>query len=229
LNIITNGQERMFISTTGKVGIGTSSPQHPLSLASTNSRTVLALDNGSAASASSELRFLKDGAQRWGLGCDFGMNGDQDLYIWDHLANEGAGATRLRIDEAGKVVIGDVDVTPYNPYYDYKLYVQGGLLTERVKVAIRTSIEWSDHVFLPGYQLMPLKEVSQFIAENGHLPGVPSAECMVEDGLDVVKTDAMLLEKIEELTLHTIDLNTRLEHAERMIATLMEQLTRTTE
>jgi len=133
----------------------------------------------------------------------------------------------LNLHSDGKVSIGDVST--YTPDNNYKLYVQGGLLTERVKVAIRTSIEWSDHVFLPGYQLMPLKEVSQFIAENGHLPGVPSAECMVEDGLDVVKTDAMLLEKIEELTLHTIDLNTRLEHAERMIATLMEQLTRTTE
>jgi hypothetical protein len=98
-----------------------------------------------------------------------------------------------------------------------------------VKVALKTSSEWSDHVFAPNYRLMPLPEVKAFIAEHGHLPNIPSADCMVEEGLDVAKTNALLLEKIEELTLHSIDLNSRLEHAERMIATLMEQLTRTPE
>lgn len=133
----------------------------------------------------------------------------------------------LRVLPNGKVSIGEVNTN--TPDWDYMLYVEGGLLTERVKVALKTSTEWSDHVFLPGYRLMPLADVECFIQENGHLPGVPTADQMVEQGLDVVKTDAMLMEKIEELTLHTIDLNTRLEHAERMIATLMEQLTRITE
>ena len=71
-------------------------------------------------------------------------------------------------------------------------------------MALRNTSEWSDHVFLPNYRLMPLKEVDTFIKEHGHLPGVPSAALMVESGLDVVKTDAMLMEKIDVITLHLI-------------------------
>lgn len=124
----------------------------------------------------------------------------------------------------GKVSIGDVSIN--TPNYDYLLYVGGGILTERVKAALKTSSEWSDHVFKADYRLMPLKEVAAFIAENGHLPNAPSADCMVEEGLDVVKTNAMLLEKIEELTLHSIVLNERLERAERIIAEMAAQLAR---
>lgn len=122
----------------------------------------------------------------------------------------------------GKVSIGEVSIN--TPNYDYKLYVAGGILTERMKVALKTSSEWSDHVFAPNYRLMPLKEVAAFIAENGHLPNVPSADCMVEEGLDVVRTNAMLMEKIEELTLHSISLSERLEDAERLIAELLGRL-----
>lgn len=108
----------------------------------------------------------------------------------------------LNLHPDGKVSIGDVSIE--TPNYNYKLYVEGGLLTEKVKVTLKTSSEWSDHVFLPGYRLMPLKDVAVFVKKNGHLPNVPSADQMVEQGLDVVKTDAMLLEKIEEITLHLI-------------------------
>lgn len=119
-----------------------------------------------------------------------------------------------------RLVIGDV------PLIDgYRLLVQEGIMTERVKVALRTSTEWSDHVFLPGYRLMPLAEVECFIQENGHLPGVPSADQMVEQGLDVVKTDAVLLEKIEEITLHLIAMEKRMVGLEEENARLRSMLT----
>jgi hypothetical protein len=127
----------------------------------------------------------------------------------------------LRVHPNGRVSIGEVST---NTDYEYQLYVGGGILTERMKVALKTSTEWSDHVFAPNYRLMPLDEVAVFISENGHLPNVPSADCMVEEGMDVVKTNAMLLEKIEELTLHVIVQNERLERAERMIAELTARL-----
>ena len=65
------------------------------------------------------------------------------------------------------------------------------------------------------HHLVPPTEVSAYIKRHGHLPGVTSAERMVEHGLDVVKTDAMLLEKIEELTLHLIAMEERLKALER--------------
>lgn len=101
------------------------------------------------------------------------------------------------------VVIGQgVTQTPTG----YKLFVEQGILTERVKVAVKNSREWSDHVFAPGYRLIPLAEVEQHIQQTGHLPGVPSAQQMVEQGNDLHRTNAKLLEKIEELTLYSIQL-----------------------
>jgi hypothetical protein len=118
----------------------------------------------------------------------------------------------------GRVAIGTEDM----PGDDYCLYVAKGILTEKVKVAMQNTSEWSDHVFKPNYRLMPLKEVDAFIKEHGHLPGVPSAATMVEQGLDVVKTDAMLLEKVEELTLHLIAMEKRVAELERVNAQLQK-------
>ncbi len=69
---------------------------------------------------------------------------------------------------------------------------------------------WSDYVFEDGYQLRSLKEVEQFISTNGHLPDVPSAKEVTENGQDLGRMDAILLRKIEELTLYIIELEKRL-------------------
>ena len=88
----------------------------------------------------------------------------------------------------------------------YSLYVLGGILTERTKVAVRSLGNWSDHGFAKDYKLTTIAEMETYIKANKHLPGVPSAEQMVENGLDVATMDAKLLEKIEELSLYVIQL-----------------------
>lgn len=88
----------------------------------------------------------------------------------------------------------------------YKLFVDQGILTEKVKVAVATSAQWSDYVFAKEYKLMPLTEVEKFVKTNNHLPNVPSAAEMVKNGNNLGETDAKLLEKIEELTLYMIDM-----------------------
>ncbi len=108
----------------------------------------------------------------------------------------------LAINNNGTVKIGNVNVTG-----SYKLFVETGILTEKVKVAVRTSADWADHVFNKNYPLMPLEQVDVFIKKNGHLPGIPAAAEMVKEGNDLGKTDALLLEKIEELTLHLVEQN----------------------
>lgn len=52
---------------------------------------------------------------------------------------------------------------------------------------------------------MPLKKVEAFIFEHGHLPNIPKAEIIEEDGINVGEMNKLLLEKIEELTLHLIE------------------------
>lgn len=106
-----------------------------------------------------------------------------------------------------KVFIGDyaIRTSAANSTNDYKLFVEKGLLTEKVKVAIYTSGDWYDHVFSNEYKLRSLNDVEQFIKENKHLPDIPSAEEVVQNGLDLGKMDGKLLQKIEELTLYMID------------------------
>jgi hypothetical protein len=106
-------------------------------------------------------------------------------------------------NNTGGIMIGTgLTTTPTG----YKLYVSDGILTERVKVAVKSTADWRDNVLQKGYPLRSVEEVESFIDQNGHLPGVPSAQEMVDNGNDLQKTDAILLEKVEELMLYVIDL-----------------------
>ena len=64
----------------------------------------------------------------------------------------------------------------------------------------------ADYVFDENYNLQDLSEVEAYVKENKHLPGVPSAADMAENGMSVSQMSNLLLEKIEELTLHMIEL-----------------------
>ncbi|MBR2261133.1 MAG: hypothetical protein IJ916_05470 [Paludibacteraceae bacterium] len=64
----------------------------------------------------------------------------------------------------------------------------------------------ADYVFDPTYNLQDLSEVESYVKENKHLPGIPSAAEMAENGMSVAQMSNLLLEKIEELTLHMIEL-----------------------
>lgn len=105
---------------------------------------------------------------------------------------------------SGGIIIGTgIDKLPEN----YKLFVSEGILTEKVKVAIKNSRDWADYVFDDTYPLMPLPDVETFIKTNKHLPEVPSAEQVIGNGLNLAEMDAILLKKVEELTLHLIRLS----------------------
>lgn len=104
------------------------------------------------------------------------------------------------------VQIGTSITTPGSATPDYKLYVQTGILTEKLKVADHSGTDWADFVFNKDYNLMSLKDVEKFIKNNNHLPNVPSAQEIANNGIDVAKMDATLLQKIEELTLYVIEL-----------------------
>ena len=88
-----------------------------------------------------------------------------------------------------------------------------GIRTEKVKVDLQGN--WPDFVFTSTYKLMPLSQVEQYIIANSHLPNVPSAEEVAESGIDVATMDATLLQKIEELTLYTIDQEKQLEASKK--------------
>jgi hypothetical protein len=99
---------------------------------------------------------------------------------------------------SGKVGIGTTAVAS-----GVKLQVGGKVKCQEVEVAVTP---WPDHVFQSNYNLMSLNEVEAFINTNKHLPGVPSEKEVAENGVNVGKMNATLLQKVEELTLYMINL-----------------------
>lgn len=105
----------------------------------------------------------------------------------------------LLLKTSGKVVIGDT--TQISTPGNYNLYVQNGILTERVKVSLRNAAEWSDDAF---DHTPSLQQVEESIANRKHLVDMPSAAQLVNDGYEVVPMDAKLLQQVEWLWQHMI-------------------------
>jgi len=101
----------------------------------------------------------------------------------------------------GNVGIGTSDTK------GYKLAVNGKIRTQEIKVE---AANWPDYVFAKDYQLPSLQETEQHIKDKGHLPGIPSAEEVKANGVDLGEMNAKLLRKIEELTLHLIKIEKEL-------------------
>ena len=97
------------------------------------------------------------------------------------------------------------------------LTVDGTILAREVRVAISTATHWADYVFEKDYKLMPLRDLEKFIQANKHLPDVPSSEEVEKNGVEVTEISAVLLKKIEELTLYTIELQKKLEVQQKEI------------
>lgn len=84
---------------------------------------------------------------------------------------------------------------------EYKLSVDGRIRAHAVKVYTT----WADYVFEKDYNLPTLEEVEQHIKDKGHLKDIPSAKEVEANGIDVGEMNKLLLQKIEELTLYTIE------------------------
>lgn len=114
-----------------------------------------------------------------------------------------AGTDRFVIEHDGNVGIGTT--TP-----ESKLAVNGQIRATEVKVLTDVN-SVPDYVFESDYKLRTLKETKDYIAENKHLPEIPSAAEIGENGIDLGDMNMRLLKKIEELTLYQIDLMEKLE------------------
>jgi len=104
-------------------------------------------------------------------------------------------------DVGGPVVLGSNSLpTPGG----YRLYVDGKILAEELKVALSNSSDWSDDAF---YRLPSLKQMEESISDNSHLFGMPSADSLVETGYTVTGMDSKLLAQIEWQWMHLISMN----------------------
>lgn len=121
----------------------------------------------------------------------FAMDGD-----WKMLMNKN-GQLHIGTTFSSQFKDGSISQT-------YKLFVQGGIRTEELKIDLAGS--WADYVFKADYKLTPLSEVESFINTNGHLPNIPSGASVEAEGVNVNQMLTLQMEKIEELTLYMIQL-----------------------
>lgn len=248
---ITSGNN-IYNSNSGNVGIGTSIPDAKLTILgdgislsnsansvflkanlsplSLNSSQFGLYANTNSNDGASIFLWNKDNAYTYKSGsvdlCSYGTTG-HGIRFTNYNTTTGFWTDQMVLTKDGKLIVGtpttlgwDGTTTPS----DYKLYVEKGILTERVKVALKTTADWSDYVFDKNYKLSSFSELEEYIINNKHLPGIPSASEMVQSGNDLAKTDAMLLEKIEELTLYVIKINKEKEILKKEIDSLHEKV-----
>jgi len=209
----------MRIKADGKVGIGTNNPTQTLDVnGGVATGPVIELGENGSGNRNAYMDFHSQDNQNYNArivrwqgangGFDITQKGTGDIAL-NHTAAGGIkfltnNLYRMRINADGKVEIGTV--TAMNTPGIYRLYVQYGILTEKVKVATVNSGDWADYVFAEDYHLNGIEEVEQFVKTNKHLPNVPSAKEVEKNGVDMVEMDATLLRQIEELWLHVIEL-----------------------
>lgn len=105
------------------------------------------------------------------------------------------------------------------PQAGYSLSVKGSIRAQEIRV---TTLNWADYVFSKNYKLKTLQEVESFIKTYRHLPNIPAAETLQTEGVDVSKMQALMMEKIEELTLYMIEADKKIEALSAEIKSLKE-------
>ncbi len=235
VNIQLNGSGNSFF--TGNVGIGTQAPQGKLHIESPldNSVSALTIGNGHH-TGNINVPF---GASTGGYNIDFKTWRDvvpdqvgariraerinnfqpnnaliQGLDLTFHTSDgveQVNLAERMRIKYNGNVGIGTT-----NP--DARLTVNGTIHSKEVKIDL--SVPAPDYVFDHAYQLETLAKTEAYIKANRHLPEIPSAKAMQQDGINLSEMNMLLLKKVEELTLHLIEKDKQLSQLNERISKL---------
>ncbi|MEQ6123699.1 hypothetical protein AAON49_05815 [Pseudotenacibaculum sp. MALMAid0570] len=230
--IFVNGSsytERMRIDSDGNVGIGTTAPgSFKLNVSGnvhhSGKLSVGTNYNGFTANIGGTT-YLTTGSVWTTDNFGFANSASNNTGIFpksDHsISLKTNNTTALYLESGGNIGIGTT-----SPVAGYKLSVAGKVIAEELKVQLQSA--WPDYVFASDYKLLSVEEVEAFIKKNGHLPNMPSAkEVKKEGGVLLGEMNKKLLEKVEELTLYTIEQEKKikaLEKQNKRIELLEEQM-----
>ncbi|WP_293299662.1 tail fiber protein [Allomuricauda sp.] len=193
-----------IVVTSGNLGIGTTNPDYSLDVNSSSFIIAKFGRLGSGGGAAIQIENAgSSGSWQFGVGANknLGINKTNAVF-----------GQQLTILENGNVGIGTT-----NPN-DWKLAVNGKIRAKEIKV----ETGWSDFVFEEEYDLPTLAEVENYIIEKGHLKDIPSAKEVKEEGIYLGEMDSKLLQKIEELTLYTIQQQKEIEELRLQNKKLLE-------
>jgi hypothetical protein len=187
----------------GNVGIGTASPSAKLNVYNSGPTQVI-VGNPSTGTGGFTSLLMGTSADSNGYG-----------YLQSIKSSGSALGDIILNKDGGNVGIGTTQT-------DAKLTVNGTVHTKEVKVDL--NVPGPDYVFEKDYPLMSLEETKAYIDANKHLPEVPSAKEMEKNGVQLGEMNMLLLKKVEELTLYSIEQNQKLNYQQSLIQKLLTEL-----
>jgi hypothetical protein len=194
----TPSDAKLTISNTGNVGIGTTTPSAKLDVqgnANFNGNVLLGKDFGGVSTISGPAF---SGAIQ--IKTHSALGGSANRYLRLGVKdNNSVFYPVISINDDQNVGIGTTTT-------DSKLCVKGTIHTNEVKVDLLGAVA-PDYVFENSYKLPTLFELQSYINQNKHLPEVPSAKEMEENGINLKEMNLLLLKKVEELTLYVLEQN----------------------
>jgi hypothetical protein len=207
------GVESMVIAGTGNVGIGDPNPQANLTIKSNNQQINFIVNKKLTGQWPPEIEDRTITIQSSGNSAGnlaFATGNDERVRISAN-GNMGIGTSTplFKLDVAGKSSFSD------------NMAVQGKIESKEVKV---TTTPTADFVFEESYALPSLESVEKHIKKKKHLPEIASADEMKKEGVNIGEFQIKLLQKIEELTLYTIEQNKQLIEQNKKIARLDHEL-----
>jgi hypothetical protein len=208
INYATSAQNTF--PSTGYAGIGTLSPQAQLHIVQNDNQVSLILQSSSAGWGSGmSFQNTAPAGKAWGIY----SNAYGALCVTDIAAQ----VDRIHIGPNGNVGINTYNINDANN----RLFVEGGIRARKVTV---DQAQWPDYVFRKDYSLLPLDSVASYIQANDHLPGIPSADSVAKNGIELGSNQAALLKKVEELTLYVIELNRTVQAQARTLQAQAQKL-----
>ena len=195
----------IFIDVDGDVGLGSASPDAPLDVEESGNladdEPHVKVQNTNATVGTRLMAFMSNRG-----GAEIQLE-NRELDVRWGLRTE---------NSATGFIIND----PVSPNIEFRLTQAGDVRIEGNFVSNGTTLNVPDYVFEDDYDLMPISQVAEFIKENRHLPNIPSAAEINAGYLDLTQMQLSLLEKVEELTLYTIEQDARISELTRELETL---------
>jgi len=212
----------MVLTQDGRVGIGTNTPTSKFEVSTTSSgeQSSLGIEQSNITGnpvnkPTTRLVYNWYGAIKSSINFHRGSTVGNGFMSFSTSQSNNA-LERMRIDEYGNVAIGTEDAR------GFKLAVAGKMIAE--KIVVKTYSNWPDYVFDGDYKLPSLTELENYITAHKHLPDIPSAKEVQQNGIDLGEMNAKLLQKVEELSLYIIEQqktiqsqNKRIEKLEQII------------